>query len=87
MRVRFKRAVREGLCHAEPGMEWDTGEDEGRFLLARGWADQVKDQPPRPSGAGPRRCETSTTSPRPSATTWPARPRRREVRPSGSQGD
>jgi hypothetical protein len=53
MRVRFKRAVREGLCHAEPGMEWDTGADEGRFLLARGWADQVKDQPHRHSGGSP----------------------------------
>jgi HK97 family phage major capsid protein len=30
-------------------MEWDTGDDEGRFLLARGWADEVKNQPPRHS--------------------------------------
>jgi HK97 family phage major capsid protein len=45
--VRFKKAVREGLCHAEEGMEWDTGEDEGRFLLARGWADQVREEPRR----------------------------------------
>jgi hypothetical protein len=34
MRVRFKRAVREGICFAEKGMEWDAGEDEARFLIA-----------------------------------------------------
>jgi hypothetical protein len=47
MRVRFNRAVREGICHAEEGMEWDTGADEGRSLLARGWVDVVKQEPPR----------------------------------------
>jgi hypothetical protein len=78
MRVRFKRAVREGLCHAEEGTEWDTGEDEARFLLARGWADEVKELPPRHSGASPRCCESWTTSSAPSETT--SRPDRGGVR-------
>jgi hypothetical protein len=51
MRVRFKKAVREGICHAEEGIEWAVGDLEARTMLAMGWAEDVKDQPQRHSGA------------------------------------
>jgi hypothetical protein len=57
MRVRFKRAVRERICHAEAGMEWATGDLEARTMPAIGWADEV---------AASR---TSMTWPGPSAAT------------------
>jgi hypothetical protein len=52
MRVRFKRAVREGICHAEAGTEWAVGDLEARTMPAMGRADEVKEQPPRTGGLG-----------------------------------
>jgi hypothetical protein len=89
MRVRFKKAVREELCHAEAGMELATGDLGARTMPAMGRADEVKEQPPRTGGSGgasPRRCETWTTSSGPSARTT-GRPDRGGVRSSSSQGD